>query len=178
MSQYINYSDYLTNTVGDKLKTVSHFNYPLTTVHNIDHDMSFRSDLDIKRIKLQADYFSRRFCACLDPTIRTGRHLSSTNVDQVRNKLEKAYIYSIYKVVYYHLLYNTQRVSHMNMLDSGLMFSGHLALLEMLGIGTINCFDQIDGVALRKSLSGIGTESCKVIQKDPFYIECTTYNFL
>jgi len=169
MNSYIQYNDYLSNTVGDSIKTFKSFSNPEVSLTIVDHQMSFRSDLNKDRIHEQAGYFSQRFSALIDTNVRSGVYLTDRRLDNVHKRLSKAYVYSAYKMVYYHLLYEESGINSLTIADPGYMFSGHLALLNLLGKNFTTCFDQVERVTLRKELTGIGSDSCKSIISDNLY---------
>lgn len=169
MNSYLSYNDYLSNTVGDSIKTYKSFSNPEVSLTIVDHQMSFRSDLNKDRINEQAGYFSQRFSSLIDTSVRSGIFLSDRRLDNVHRRLSRAYTYSAYKMVYYHLLYEESGINSLTISDPGYMFSGHLALLNLLGKNFTTCFDQVERVTLRKELTGIGSDSCKSIVSDDVY---------
>jgi len=167
--KYINYIDYLCNTVINDLKTVHSFTEPSLSIRRIDHELTFRSDLTKRSIHEQARYFATRMASILDPNCRTGRFLTDRNVKSVIKRLENAYIYSMYKVVYYHLLYEESNVSSLNLFDVGYVFSGHHALFHLLSVRYTTVVEQVEYSVIRKSITGIGTEALKDITEDEQY---------
>jgi hypothetical protein len=168
MTYLFNYKDYLSATIGDSIKTSISFSNPDVLLPVVDHEMSFRSDLTKDRINEQAGFFSTRFCKLIDPSLRS-TFLSDRNTRSVQARLSKAYIYSAYKVVFYHLLYEESAINSLFLTDPGYMFSGHLALLNLLGKNYTTCYNQVERVTLRKSLTGIGSDSCKSIINSETY---------